>query len=776
MNKVVRKKSGSFTKPLNWMAPRGLFSEAGRSDRRKSPRSPYATRLLLKFGAAGLLIAALLAVTVTPVITSLVEDWSRRDVELRSTLVFNSIQESLSGFLNAGDAKSLASVLDRVALDERILAVGICGEKGPPQFPSKLMPVTFTCEKVARSETKSFSTFVVDGHALVVGSFPIPLREAKEHFVILHDLSFAEKRGLKVRFYVTAVLAAIVLASVLLTVLTAVLTLRQWLSGLRQSIASLQQGSLAEYDDSRLGPLADELRNVLRKIDESRTAIDGENAHWSAAKLREVVSIELPGTEAIVVSNREPYIHNRGKGGVELQIPASGLVSALEPVMRACGGTWIAHGSGSADRETVDSKNRLAVPPGDPAYTLRRIWLTDDEQEGYYYGFANEGLWPLCHIAFTRPTFRENDWKTYYAVNERFADAVAQEARDDEPIVLIQDYHFGMLPRYVRERLPRATIITFWHIPWPNAETFSICPWKEEIIKGLLGSSILGFHTQFHCNNFIETVDRFVESRIDREHGSVTLGGYETFVKPYPISIEWPPAALLKQKPIGECRIAVRQRLGLAPDTKIAVGIERFDYTKGVLDRMLAINSFLACHPEWRGKFTFVQAAAPTRSKLSAYRGLQEEAVELANAINERHRGGSHKPIELIIRHHEPDEVYELLRAADLCIVSSLHDGMNLVAKEFIAARDDEQGVLILSNFAGASRELSEALIVNPYDPSGMGRAIEKALTMPSAEQRERMRLMRNLVRSRNVYRWAGMMLLDASRMRKRQRVLELVS
>nr|WP_251134001.1 trehalose-6-phosphate synthase [Rhodomicrobium sp. Az07] len=750
-----------------------MSSESRRNATQKSPGRPYATRLALKYGVAGLAIATLLAVSIAPVATSLVEDWSRRDVELRSTLVFNSIQDRLSGLLAAEDAETLAHVMERVALDERILAVGICGEKGPPLFPSKLMPVTLACEKVARSETKSFSTFLVGGHPLLVGSFP--LRQNRGHFVVLNDLSFAEKRGLKARIYMTAIVAAIVLASILLTVTTAILTLRGWISGLRESIAALGRGTPLEYENVRHGPLAEELRDVLRQIDESRAAIDGEHTTWSAEKLKEVVSIELPNVEVMVVSNREPYIHNRTEAGIELQIPASGLVSALEPVTRACGGTWIAHGSGSADRETVDADDRLRVPPDDPTYTLRRVWLSDEEQDGYYYGFANEGLWPLCHIAFTRPNFRESDWETYRDVNERFADAVAQEARGDSPIVLVQDYHFALLPRFLRERLPHATITTFWHIPWPNAETFSICPWKEEIIEGLLGSTVLGFHTQFHCNNFIETVDRFVESRIDRENGSVTLGGHETFVKPYPISIEWPPAALLKQQSVSRCRAAVRERFGWGPDTKVAIGIERFDYTKGVLDRMQAVDCFLASHPEWRGKFVFVQAAAPTRSKLEAYKGLQDEAIQLAAAINKRHGTGTYKPIELVIRHHEQDEVYELLRAADVCIVSSLHDGMNLVAKEFIAARDDEQGVLILSNFAGASRELSEAIIVNPYDASGMGRAIEKALTMPGAEQRERMRLMRDLVRSRNVYRWAGMMLLDASRIRKKRRLLELI-
>jgi trehalose 6-phosphate synthase len=443
--------------------------------------------------------------------------------------------------------------------------------------------------------------------------------------------------------------------------------------------------------------------------------------------------------------------------------------------MRACGGTWVAHGSGSADRDSVDAHDRVGVPPASPAYVLRRLWLSEEEQNGYYYGFANEGLWPLCHIAFVRPTFRESDWRMYQSVNERFADAVAEESKDGDPIILVQDYHFSLLPRLLRKRLPRATILTFWHIPWPNAETFSICPWKEEIIDGLLGSDVLGFHTQFHCNNFFETIDRFIESRIDRERASVMFGGHETIVRPYPISIEWPPAALATQKSIAECRKAVRERFEIGQDVMLGVGVERFDYTKGVLDRLRGVDELLTRHPEWHNRFVFVQAAAPTRSKLETYKDLQDEAVALADLINEKHGDQSYRPIRLVIRHHEPDEVFELFRASDLCVVSSLHDGMNLVAKEFVAARDDEEGVLILSHFTGASRELSEALIVNPYDPHGLGEAINEALTMPLDEQRARMRLMRALVREHNVYRWAGQMLLDAAELRRRKRVFDLI-
>ena len=313
-----------------------------------------------------------------------------------------------------------------------------------------------------------------------------------------------------------------------------------------------------------------------------------------------------------------------------MQTPASGLVAAIEPIMRACGGTWVAHGSGSADRGIGRSVRPYRCAAAKSKLRLAPVWLSDEEQNGYYYGMANEGLWPLCHMAFVRPNFRESDWEQYKLVNARFAQAIAAEAKHSDPIVLVQDYHFALLPSMLRKKLPNATIITFWHIPWPNPEIFGICPWKEEIIAGLLGSSVIGFHTQFHCNNFLDTVDRFMETRIDREQSLVTFGNLETYVRPYPISIEWPPAGMVDQRPVPDCRAEVRRRLGLPDDVRLAVGIERFDYTKGIIDRLRAVDGFLTAHPEWKNKFVFVQVAAPTRSKLQTYSALQGEATMLA--------------------------------------------------------------------------------------------------------------------------------------------------
>jgi trehalose 6-phosphate synthase len=671
--------------------------------------------------------------------------------------------------ISVAGSSELTSYFEHLAEDEKLIALGFCDESGKLTNATKLLPKTLKCEDLPQGAGESFSTLRTDSGRYLVSVFPITAGEKKGHVVLLHDLNFVDDRAREARLYLTLALIGVAVGLSLLATAVVLGLLRGWRRSIKAQIEDFGLPSaVPRGDDSGFDR---EIQSLLSELNVERRYAEGIKVEWSPATLRTLLEEELPGTQVLVVSNREPYIHNRKNGEIELQIPASGLVAAVEPVMRACGGTWIAHGSGSADKETVDASDRLAVPPADPAYMLRRVWLSEEEQEGYYYGFANEGLWPLCHIAFIRPIFRESDWKHYAAVNERFADAVVKEATQDDPIVLVQDYHFALLPRMVRQRLPKATIVTFWHIPWPNSETFSICPWREEIIDGLLGSTILGFHTQFHCNNFLEATDRFMESRIDRERASVTASGMETLIRAYPISIEWPPAALASQAPVEECRLAVRERFSLPPDAVLLVGIERFDYTKGILDRLRAVDDLLARKPGWKSRLVFIQAAAPTRNRLERYSELQEEGLRLAVEINERHGTGDYRPVELVVRHHSPDEVYELFRAADACIVSSLHDGMNLVAKEFVAARDDEQGVLILSSFAGASRELSEALIVNPYDSSAMASTLERALLMPKQEQRDRMRLMRELIRERNVYRWAAQMLMDASRLRKRERI-----
>jgi len=733
-------------------------------------------KLALRYGLAALAIVVAIVLLVPPFAASFIEQWSMSDVESRSVLAFNAALDEFTSLAKERNSRGIVSLFERMALDEQLLAVGFCDDQGALLYQTKEMPKNFTCKEATLRKTPTFSTLRLGREQLLVSSFPIASAGEHGHLVLVHDLALVEQRGTRARIWTVVILMGVVFVAAAFATLVVVLLARRWLQSLRRAIDDVRLGGSGTIASSEVAPFGRELHHLLRDLKLTGLPADGPDIDWSPATLQLLLRQKLPDAEVIVVSNREPYIHNRDGGEITVQRPASGLVAAIEPIMRACGSTWIAHGSGSADKETADSFDRVRVPPENPSYTLRRVWLSDQEQRGYYYGLANEGLWPLCHMAFVRPHFRESDWRQYKLVNERYVQAVISETRRSDPIILIQDYHFALLPAMLRKKMPNATIITFWHIPWPNPEIFGICPWKEEIIAGLLGSSVIGFHTQFHCNNFLDTVDRFMEARADREQSCVTLGGLETFVRPYPISIEWPPSGMKDQKPVAECRAAVRRRHGLAEHVKLGVGIERFDYTKGILDRLRAIDAFLTIHPEWKNKFVFVQVAAPSRSKLPTYSLLQSEAAALAGDINKRHGGPSYQPILLIVRHYEPHEIFELFRAADLCIVSSLHDGMNLVAKEFVAARDDQEGVLLLSTFAGASRELTAALIVNPYDSQNMVEALQQALLMPAAEQRERMRLMREIVRLRNVYRWAGQMLLDAADLRKRKRVIQIMS
>ena len=495
---------------------------------------------------------------------------------------------------------------------------------------------------------------------------------------------------------------------------------------------------------------------------------------WTAARLRGVLRENLKGERVIVVANREPRIHDRARDGdIVVRHPASGLVTALEPVLRACSGVWVAHGSGSADRDVTDRQGRIQITSGASSYRLRRVWLSDEEEQGYYYGFSNEALWPLSHLAHAHPIFRRSDWNAYQAVNQRFADAVAGEVVGDDPIVLVQDYHFALVPRMIRKKFPRATILTFWHIPWPNAERFAICPYQDALLDGLLGSSIVGFQTMQHCHNFLESVDRTLEARIEREDLTVVQEGRTTLVRPHPISIEWPNPWAAAAPPIEECRREVRAELGLSPSTRLVVSVDRMDYTKGIGERLRTIEQLLDRRsPPGAPPLACVLVGAPSRVRIERYRELGEQVRAEVERINARFRSsGAAGPIVLVDRHCEPPEVFRLYRAADVFYVSSLHDGMNLVAKEFVAARDDEQGVLVLSRFAGAARDLREALVVNPYDVDGVADAIETALRMPPAEQRDRLHAMRAQVAEHNVFRWAGRMLLDATRLRERERL-----
>jgi trehalose 6-phosphate synthase len=735
--------------------------------------------LSLRFVVPLALALAAIAYAVVPLVDRLTFQWFVRDLDTRGASIAKTAQEPLAELIadNRDPKEKVLRYFERIIQDQRIYALGYCNRAGRIAYATAAFPKDIRCSTSAGNEEKSWVLQLAHG-PLHVSANRIVGADGNSYgeLIVVHDMSFVQRRSNDTKKYVLYLFAAIATVVALITVIIAEISWRGWIAGMKALVKgeTLLRSPLAWKSASpELRPIARDLQSLVLDLESERRTRDESQTVWGPDALRRILRQDLKGDEVLIVSNREPYIHTRRKDNViEIQRPASGLVTALEPIVRATSGTWIAHGAGNADRDTVDKHDHVMVPPEHPAYRIRRVWLSKEEEQGYYFGFSNEGLWPLCHIAHTRPTFRTQDWEHYRNVNQRFADIVADEARTEDPIILVQDYHFALLPRMVRERLPRATIITFWHIPWPNPEAFGILPWREEVLEGLLGSSILGFHTQFHCNNFFDTVDRFLEARVDRETFTISYGGNPTEVRRYPISIEWPPAALQLQAPVPEGRKRVRERLGLAENVKLGVGVDRLDYTKGILERFMAVERLLELEPRWVGQFAFLQVAAPSRSSIDEYQNLDARVRAMAARINERFGRPGYEPIILKIEHHDAVQVYELYRAAELCYVSSLHDGMNLVAKEFVAARDDEQGVLILSQFTGAARELSESLIVNPYDIEQSAAAMHLALTMSPEEQRARMRSMRSLVQEFNVFRWAGRMLLDAARMRHRRRVL----
>jgi len=548
----------------------------------------------------------------------------------------------------------------------------------------------------------------------------------------------------------------------------------QWLRDLRTGDASAG-GPLPK--EEIFAPLTSEVTRLATSLHVARAAAEEEArlrdaalAHWTPERLRVAMQGKLNGSRLFAVSNREPYEHKHQGGSIVWSVPPSGLVTALEPVMRASDGIWIAQGTGDADKETADELGRLRVPPDHPEYKLRRVWLSKEEEAGFYFGFANEGIWPLCHIAHTRPIFRTQDWEHYRNVNRKFAAVLLDEMRGErEPAVLVQDYHFALLARMIKEKRPDARVAIFWHIPWPNPEAFGICPWQRDLLDGMLGADLIGFHIQAHCNNFLQTVDRAFESRIDWEHFAVNRHDHITAVRPFPISVAFNGNGHHPGADPAAAPESLYRDLGGRPDF-LALGVDRIDYTKGIPERLRGVERLLDPYPAYREKFTFVQIGAPSRTTIKRYQDLTTEVEEEAERINRRFRTGSWRPIVFLKRHHSHAEIQPYYRAANVCLVTSLHDGMNLVAKEYIVSRHDEDGALILSRFTGASHELPDALVVNPYDTDELAQAIHTALTMPPEERQARMRRMRAVVKEYNVYRWAGNLIGELAGIRLDQR------
>ncbi|RTL52936.1 MAG: trehalose-6-phosphate synthase [Rhodocyclaceae bacterium] len=734
-------------------------------------------RLSLRFLLPISVLFALLATLMMPLVDAWNLRWSIRDLDNQSQLITETLKEPLVELIVKEDYAKVQAMLNSAIKEKRLYALAYCDEAGKMRRWTQTFPTELGCAP-SNGENGVVRINSDDSRGGPVHLSIQPLKDEGQVFgylVFVHDMGYLEHRSSETRGYVIAAFTILAVLVMMITLLVAHLSWHNWMAGIRAVLRGENPIRAMEQADPEVRPIIRDLNQMLSDASRRSTLRDDATTQWGPETLRQLLHDHLYGDEILVVSNREPYVHVHTDQGIQVQRPASGLVTAVEPVMRACSGTWIAQGSGSADKESADAKGRLRVPPDRPSYTLRRIWLSEEEERGYYYGFANEGIWPLCHIAHVRPNFRGADWEQYVKVNQRFADAVVEETNTHDPVILVQDYHFALLPRMIRELLPRATILTFWHIPWPNPESFGICPWRNEILEGLLGSTILGFHTPYHRKNFIETVDRFLETRIEHENSTISYRGKLTMVQDYPISIHWPGATADGADMVAEPRQRIRQQLGLDDEDKLLLGVDRLDYTKGIIERFEAVERLLEKRPEWVGRLCLLQIAAPSRSLLDEYQGFESRVRATAARINERFGDARIPPILLRIEQHSHGAVVEHYRACDICMVTSLHDGMNLVAKEFVAAREDEAGVLILSQFAGAAGELREALVINPYDREETAAALHSALSMAPAEQRERMRSLRALVRDFNIYRWAGRMLVDAAVARRQARIQERI-
>ena len=737
-----------------------------------------------------LILSLVLAVTLVSVLFALyqveADNHARRsELEKRAQVLAESLQESVQPLVANGAQEDLQRIMERFGNRERLAGVAIYDVQGHPvlmtsNLPERLGPKLPALDKtVFRGNGWGEFFKAGDGRMHV---YAVPVHSGNQiagALAVFHDASYIDAQNAKLwRDTFTHVLVqmglivAITLLIVRWTMVRPIARMEQWLKELRAGTTEMHSdppvADVFKPLTREVTHLATSLRMARASAEEEARLREAADSLWTAERLRVYLEGALDGSRLFVVSNREPYEHVYRGSSVETIVPASGLVTAMEPILRACDGTWVAHGAGDADRETVDERDRLRVPPEEPHYTLRRVWITKEEEEGYYYGFANEGLWPLCHIAHTRPIFRAEDWAQYQEVNRKFADAVMEEMLPaDHQIVLAQDYHFALLPRLIKEKRPDVRVAIFWHIPWPNPEAFSICPWQRELLEGLLSADLIGFHTQSHCNNFLQTVDRALESRIEWERSAVNRGGHLTAVRSFPISVDFKEAPLISNGHgfFHAERSAVLKQLNVQADF-LGVGVDRLDYTKGIPERFRGIERFLEKHPSYVGRFTFVQIGAPTRTHIKRYQDLVTEVEAEAERINARFQAKHWKPIVFLKRHHSHQEIEPIYRAADLCMVTSLHDGMNLVAKEFVASRDDEGGVLILSRFTGASQELQDALVVNPYDTEQLAGAIHFALEMDSRSKRDRMRRMRRTVKGHNIYRWAANLIGAVSEIR----------
>ncbi len=739
-----------------------------------------------------LVLALIASVTLVSIASTYFDELAhkhllRTELERRIRWMGASILPDFQRALATGSTANLPALLEQARARTGVLGLAVYNPQGYPIASAGAQEIlqALASAPIRRSLRKGamVGAFSHAGNAQwLQEAFPLHNGDRLEGaLVVVADAGYIRSQGYDLwRRAFFRVLAIVVLIFGITTLMVRWFLTRP-MTQVVERLRRVRVGHIRESKEAKLkdlsvfSPLTREVETMAESLIQARASAEAEarlrdaGEHlWTAERLAVHMRDRSGSSRIFAVSNREPYVHVHQGREIVCHVPPSGLVTAIEPVLRACDGVWVASGSGDADAATVDAFDRIRVPPYDPRYTLRRVWLSAEEEAGYYDGFANEGLWPLCHIAHTRPIFRASDWECYQRVNQRFAAALLEEMEGcAEPVVFVQDYHFALLPRLVKAARPDARVAIFWHIPWPNPEAFGICPWQVELLDGLLGADLIGFHIPLHCNNFLATVDRALEARTDREHMTVRCHGHVTAVRPYPVSVAFEGPVIPTSPGEDDARrkadgAAARKRLlaefGVRAECMV-LGVDRLDYTKGIVERLLAIETLLEQHPWQRERMTMVQIAAPSRTRIPSYANLRREVEETVARINQRYQTAHWRPIVLIERQCSHEEVSHWYCAADVCLVTSLHDGMNLVAKEYVAAREDEDGVLVLSKFAGASVELRDALLVNPYDIAGVASAIHDGLEMDREQRRQRMHNMRRYVMEHNIYRWAASVL-----------------
>ncbi len=697
------------------------------------------------------------------------------DLKRKARSVAESMDLSVRYVLSSGDMKGAVYLVEKFQARERLQGCVIYDRDGAvvaittrfSEWEKKDKPYLqeIMTKGVSRGEIERFQGYTVY-------SYVLPVRDEENRLIgmveVIHDTSYVFVRLTELWKRISVTLFAMVVMILLIATflhrqifVIPVQRLTDWFK-------RFQKGDIDSAhpikEKSELGKLASEVEQVALSLRVARRSISDQAQErlkkeelWTETKLRDLIHAKLGDNAFFVVSNREPFMHSvdDASGVVRCIRPASGVVTAIHPIMCASGGMWVAHGGGGSDRRFVNSHDKLGVPPEDIRYILKRVWLEKEEEDGYYYGFSNEGLWPLCHNTHTRPIFRQSDWFSYKKVNEKFAKSILEELPAKNPFIFIQDYHFTLLPKILKDKRPDATIALFWHIPWPTAESFSICPYQNEILEGMLGCDLIGFHVQNHCNNFLDTANRLLESRVDTEKFSVVRSGKETLVRSYPISIDPNFSSALGGRSSAKDIDNLIKEHDLAGKF-VAICVDRIDYTKGIAERVLAIDRFFEKYPDYRGKVVFIQIGAPSRTHIKRYHDLIAEIDELVEKKNWKYSSGGWTPILYLKRHFSPEEIIPFYKLADMCIVSSLHDGMNLVAKEYIGSKEDDSGCLLLSQFTGAARELTDAVIINPYAIEDFADRIKEAIELPAEEKRSRMRAMRGIVSENNVYKWAA--------------------